>query len=59
MVYEAIRQQILILDPLPTVSQTYAMVLQVEEQISVSTHFTKGVDQSAMYSNQRQGNKGE
>ncbi|KAH6811354.1 hypothetical protein C2S51_025116 [Perilla frutescens var. frutescens] len=31
--YETIRQQILIMNPLPSLSQAYSMILQVEEQI--------------------------
>ncbi|KAH6780584.1 hypothetical protein C2S52_011821 [Perilla frutescens var. hirtella] len=53
--YEGIRQQILILDPLPTLSQAYAMVLQVEEQVNVSLQFTDNVEQSALYSNNQRG----
>ncbi|KAH6771710.1 hypothetical protein C2S51_010114 [Perilla frutescens var. frutescens] len=58
--FEAIRQQILILDHLPNVSQTYAMVLQVGEQMNfVSTHFADPTDQNAMYANPRSSFKGE
>ncbi|KAH6793177.1 hypothetical protein C2S52_003654 [Perilla frutescens var. hirtella] len=49
--YEGIRKQILILNPIPTVSQAYGMVLQVEEQMSVSMQFAENVEQSALYTN--------
>ncbi|KAH6819786.1 hypothetical protein C2S53_010169 [Perilla frutescens var. hirtella] len=42
--YEAIRNQILILDPLPTVSQAYSMVLQVEDQKEVSSFYPELTD---------------
>ncbi|KAH6778087.1 hypothetical protein C2S51_009399 [Perilla frutescens var. frutescens] len=53
--FEAIRHQILILNPLPTLSQAYAMVLQVEEQMIVSLQFAENVEQSALYSHNQRG----
>ncbi|KAH6802741.1 Ribosomal protein L7Ae/L30e/S12e/Gadd45 family protein [Perilla frutescens var. frutescens] len=53
--FEAIRQQILILNPLPTLSQAYAMVLQVEEQMTVSLQFVENVEQSTLYSHNQKG----
>ncbi|KAH6760117.1 hypothetical protein C2S51_017066 [Perilla frutescens var. frutescens] len=52
-VSEPIKQQILILNPLPNVSQAYAMVLQVDEQLQVSSQYSEGIEQSALYLNQR------
>lgn len=51
-VFEPIRQQILILNPLPSVSQAYSMVLQVEEQMQVSSQFSESIEQSALYTAQ-------
>ncbi|KAH6785633.1 hypothetical protein C2S51_038088 [Perilla frutescens var. frutescens] len=49
--YEAIRNQILILDPLPSVNQAYSMVLQVEEQKDVSSHYPDDSEHNALYTN--------
>ncbi|KAH6811157.1 hypothetical protein C2S51_024919 [Perilla frutescens var. frutescens] len=53
--FETIRQQILILNPLPTVSQAYSMILQVNDQINVSNQLTEGADHGALYINQKGG----
>ncbi|KAH6815208.1 hypothetical protein C2S51_020028 [Perilla frutescens var. frutescens] len=57
--YETIRQQILIQNPLPMVSQAYGMILQVEDQINVSTQFLDNIEHSVLLSNQRTAYKGE
>ncbi|KAH6790644.1 Cation efflux family protein [Perilla frutescens var. frutescens] len=51
--YETVKQQILVMHPLPNVSQAYARILQVEEQINVSNHLAGGIDHTALYSNQK------
>ncbi|KAH6790588.1 hypothetical protein C2S51_005594 [Perilla frutescens var. frutescens] len=51
--YEAIRNQILILEPLPSVSQAYFMILQVEEQKDVSSQYPEAIEHNAFYSNPR------
>lgn len=50
--YETVRSQILLLQPLPTVSRAYSMVLQDEDQRQVATQ-AHNVDAAAMYVNNR------
>ncbi|KAH6828240.1 hypothetical protein C2S53_009943 [Perilla frutescens var. hirtella] len=54
-IYEPIRQQMLILNPLPSVSQAYLMVLQVEEQLHISSQMGETMEQSALFSDQSKG----
>ncbi|GAA0166847.1 hypothetical protein LIER_21912 [Lithospermum erythrorhizon] len=46
--YDAIRNQILLKEPLPTLSRTYDMIVQVEDTNSIRTMLTGSIDNAAM-----------
>lgn len=46
--YESLRNQILVLDPLPSVYKAYSMALSVEKQIEVHINFSFPIEASAM-----------
>lgn len=45
--YDSIRDQILLLDPIPSVTKAYSMVLRVEKQIETNVQFEETIEQSA------------
>lgn len=53
--YDFIREQILLLDPLPNVNKAYAMVLRVEKQCEVSQVYLGNQENNAFLSKIQQG----
>ena len=47
--YENLRNQILVLDPFPSVQKAYSMALSVEKQKEVQINFSAPNEASAMY----------
>lgn len=54
--YDAIKSQILVLDPLFTVNKSYSMVLKVEKQRAVQVNLLENIDSSAMMVKETQPN---
>ncbi|KAL4554281.1 hypothetical protein LXL04_037617 [Taraxacum kok-saghyz] len=48
-VYDNLRNQILVLDPLPSVHKAYSMALRVEKQREIQINFASPTDMSAMF----------
>lgn len=46
--YDVVRSQILVLDPLPTVSKAYSMVLRIEKQKAIQNDLISNTEASAM-----------
>lgn len=46
--YEGVRSQILMLDPLPSVSKAYSMILHVEKQRQINIYTTYVVENSVL-----------
>ncbi|KAJ8750937.1 hypothetical protein K2173_016118 [Erythroxylum novogranatense] len=47
--YDHVRNQILVIEPLPTINKAYSMVLRVEKQREVQMVFSEGVEHNAMF----------
>ncbi|XP_031280235.1 uncharacterized protein LOC116138690 [Pistacia vera] len=47
--FDHIRNQILVMDPLPTINKPYLMVLRVEKQKEVHITFTENIQNTAMF----------
>lgn len=48
-VYEQSRSQILLLEPLPSIDRAYAMIIQVEDELSLNTELHEGPNMVAMH----------
>lgn len=48
--YDHVRNQILLMDPLPSVNKAYSMVLRVEKQRNMHIAFPDALNSSAMFS---------
>lgn len=46
--HDMIKNEILVLDPLPYVNKAYSMILRVEKQKNVYTNFSENFDNSVM-----------
>lgn len=56
--YDNLRNQILVLDPLPTVHKAYSMALRVEKQREVQINFAAPIEISAMFVKSSSSNSG-
>ena len=56
--YDNLRNQILVLDPLPTVHKAYSMALRVEKQREVQINFAAPTEISAMFVKSSSSNSG-
>ncbi|KAJ8763880.1 hypothetical protein K2173_003662 [Erythroxylum novogranatense] len=49
--YDHVRNQILVMEPLPSVNKAYSMVLRIEKQREVQMVFSEGIEHNAMLVN--------
>lgn len=57
-VYEYVKSQILVLEPLPSVNRAYSMILKVEKQKSIQNDCSENLDNSVMMLKTSQGGYG-
>ncbi|KAJ0089079.1 hypothetical protein Patl1_33171 [Pistacia atlantica] len=51
--FDHVRNQILVMDPLPTINKAYSMILRVEKQRKVHVAFADNLENSAMFAKAR------